>query len=143
MNWPRVITRPATVDEIPYLAARLAEDPTYEKVDLAKSVVYVAEYNGELVGFGACYLTFRVEPLFLFPEFRTAAPSFARKRATFQLIRELDEWIADPARNLSGVRSFFCFIVNKTMRKLALAYRMLPAYTGGAFFGKRIFNRED
>lgn len=143
MNWPRVVTRPATVGEIPYLAARLAEDPHYEKVDLEKSVVYVAEYGGKLVGFIACHLTFRVEPLYLFKEFKNDGTPFARKRATLQLIREIDEWIADPRRNLSGIRSFFCFIVDKTMRKLALAYRMLPAYKGGAFFGKRIFNRED
>lgn len=138
-----VVTRPATIGDIPYLEAKLAEDPAYEKIDFAKSVVFVAEYGGVIVGFIGCYLTFRVEPLYLFKEFKKDGPPFARKRATFQLIREIDEWIADPKRNLSGVRSFFCFIVNKTMRKLALAYKMLPAYTGGAFFGKRIFNRED
>jgi len=143
MNWPRVTTRPATVDELPYLASRLAEDPRYEKVDLAKSIVYVAEYGGQVVGFGACHLTFRFEPLYLFSEFINDAPHTARQRATLMLVREIEGWIEDPKRNLSGVQSFFCFIVNKTMRKLAIAYKMLPAYTGGAFFGKRIFNRED
>lgn len=143
MKWPRVVTRPAQVGEVEYLQARLAEDPTFERVDLTKSIVYVAEYDGLVVGFGAARLVFQVEPLFLFPEFKKHAPRFAVKRATLRLIQELDEWIFDPERNKSGIRQYFCFILDKTMQKLALAFRMLPAYTGGAFFGRRIFNRED
>ena len=143
MNWPKVETRPARVDEIEYLQARLAEDPTYEKVDLKTSIVFVDVYDGQLVGFGAARLIFQVEPLYLFPEFKKNAPKFAQKRATYQLIKALDAWIFDPERNKSGIRQYFCFILDKTMQKLALAFNMLPAYTGGAFFGRRIFNRED
>lgn len=141
-RWPRVICRPATSAELPYLAARLAEDPKFEKVDLKESIVYVTEYDGQLVGFGAARLMWQVEPLFLFPEFKKHGPGFARKRATYLLIRELDAWIFDPERNTTKIFQYFCFITDRVMQKLALSFQMLPAYVGGKFFGRRLFGRE-
>lgn len=139
---PRVIVRPAKLEECPYLLERLSENPLFERFDLTQAVVYVAEYQGEIVGFGAARMLWQIEPLYLFPEFKKHAPRFARARATLQLIRELDAFIMDPKRNLTKVHQYFCFIVDRVMQKLALSYQMLPAYKGGKFFGRKLFNRE-
>jgi hypothetical protein len=147
MKWPRATTRWARIVDVPYLTERLAEDPTFEKIDLTESIVRVVEYDDAIVGFGAIKLAWRVEPVFLFPEFKKHAPRMAQQRATYLLIRDLDSYImgeeVDGLKDTVGIKQYFCFILDKTMQKLALAFKMLPAYTGGAFFGRRIFNRED
>lgn len=137
MKWPRVTVRPALAEEIPELQARLAEQKEfYEQHDLSKTIVFVAEYGGVIVGFSAARLIWQVEPLLLVPDFQKHAPRFARRKATYLLIRELDRWIADRQRNLTGLHSYFCSIVGKTMRQLALSFGMTQVYPKSKFFGR-------
>jgi len=108
----------------------------YEQHNLSRAVVYVAEYDGEIVGFCAARLIFQVEPLLLDSKFKKLGPRFARQKATLGLIRAVDSWIADRKQNLSGIHSYFCSIPGRTMRQLALAFGMLPVYQKSKFFGR-------
>ena len=126
--------RPARSEELAYLQAKLREEqPLWEQVNLFESKVLVAEYQGRIVGFGAARLVFQIEPILLFQEFKENAPPFAHRRATLSLMRALDQWIHSPD-NVTGVRTFFCFIVDRVMRKLAAHYGMVRVFTGGKFF---------
>lgn len=137
MNWPRVTVRDARVADLDELHRRLFEQrDKYEQQDLSKCIVMVAEYDGKIVGFSAARLTWQVEPLLLVPEFTGSAPHFAQQKATYMLIREIDGWIADRNRNTTGLHSYFCSIVGRRMRKLAVSFGMLPVYIKSKFFGR-------
>lgn len=138
MKWPRVTSRPARLDEIEYLQQRLAQPSPYkyEDHDLSKCVVFVAEYDGAIVGFSAARLQWQIEPVMLFPEFQKFGPHFAQQRATFLLIKELHQWISDRGRNLTEIRSYFCYILRPRMQKLAASFGMQRWYRGGKFFGR-------
>jgi len=133
----RVTVRPATPEDLHELHWRLHEQRhLYEQQDLRNSIVMVAEDEGQIVGFVAARLMWQVEPLLLTPEFIKEAPGHAQRRATYLLIREIDRWIGDRTKNRSGLHSYFCSIVGKTMRKLALSFGMLPVYQKCKFFGR-------
>lgn len=136
--FPRVTIRQATNDDLPYLAQRLSEQTYFEIVDLPKMIVYVAEYDAKIIGFGAARLMWQVEPIYLTPEFIQFAPHFARQKATLGLIRAIEGWIADRARNTTGIYSYFCFIKRRVMQQLAEAYGMWRIYTGGRFYGRDV-----
>lgn len=137
MNWPRVTVRDARLEDLPYLQEKLKEQARfYEQQDLSKCIVMVAEYDGQIVGFGAARVQWQIEPLLLIPEFKKYAPHFAQQKATYLLIRELDAWIGDRKKNLTGIHYYFCSIVDRTMRKLALAFGMLQVYPKSKFFGR-------
>ncbi len=140
MKWPRVTERDAVLSELPYLQEKLKEQSHYfEQHDLSQCIVKVVEYDGQIVGFAAARLVFQVEPVMLFPEFREA-PHFAQQRATLLLIRGIDAWVMDTQRNLSGITTYFCFILSRRMQKLAAAFGMLRCYwnRGGKIYGKNM-----
>lgn len=133
----RVTIRPAVPADLPRLQAMLYEQRAfYEQQDLSKAVVYVAEYGGEIVGMCGARWVMQVEPLLLAPDFQKYAPRFAQQKATLGLIRAIDSWIGDRERNTSGVHWYFCSIVGKTMRKLALSFGMTRVYQRSKFFGR-------
>lgn len=138
-KFPQVTTRPATREDIPYLQKRLSETPRNEQVNLEQCIVGVVEYGGRPVGFTAARLIWQIEPVMLFPEFIETAPHFARQRATFMLIRWIERWLADRSKNTTPIGSYFCFITNRVMQKLAVSFGMLRIYTGGKFFGKDLW----
>lgn len=134
---PTVTVRDATLDDLHELHWRLHEQRKYfEQQNLRHSIVKVVEYEGQIVGFAAARLIWQVEPLLLTPEFKRRAPAHARRKATYLLIREIDRWIGDRQKNRSGLHSYFCSIVGRTMRKLALSFGMLPVYQNSKFFGR-------
>jgi hypothetical protein len=138
MNWPRVTVRPARPEDLPTLQRELADQSDfYEPQDLRNSITHVAEYDGEIVGFGAGRLQWQYEPLLLTRKFQASAPHFAQQKATFLLIRAFDEWIHSEA-NLTGITRYFCVIVSQRMQRLALAFGMFRWYAkrGTKFFGK-------
>lgn len=122
-------------DDLEYLRARLGLKPHNEQVDLERAIVGVVEYEGVAVGFVAARLMWQIEPVMLFDEFKKYAPRFARRRATLSMVRWIESKISDPAVN-HGIASYFCFITDRVMQKLAAAYGMLRIYTGGKFFGR-------
>jgi|SRR5579884_40651 len=132
--FPRVTIRPATDSDLPYLAERLSEQTYFEIVDLPKMIVYVAEYDGRIIGFTAARLMWQIEPLYLTPEFIKYAPHFARQKATLGLIRAIEGWIADRTRNTTGVYWYFCYIKGRVMQRLAEAYGMIRSYHHGRFY---------
>lgn len=137
MKWPRVTVRPAKTEDLPELQRLLQEQLNrYEQQDISKTIAMVVEYHGRIVGFTAARLTWQVEPLLLADDFAKHAPLFARRKATYLLIREIDAWIGDRSRNSTGLHSYFCSIPGRTMRKLALAFGMLPVYQRSKFFGR-------
>jgi hypothetical protein len=131
-----VTVRPATTEDLHELHYRLHEQREYfEQQDLSKAIVFIAEYEGQIVGFAAGRLIWQVEPLLLTPEFKKEH-AHSQRKATFLLIRELDRWIGDRARNLSGIHSYFCSIRGRTMQKLAVSFGMLSIYRRCKFFGR-------
>lgn len=137
MTWPRVTVRPARPEDLPTLQQMLKEQSEfYEQQDLSKTILFVAEFGSEIVGFSAGRLIWQVEPLLLTKQFQKTGPHFAQQKATYLLIRELDRWIADRQRNLTGLHSYFCSIVGKRMRNLALSFGMLRVYPKSQFFGR-------
>lgn len=130
--------RPARLEDLPLLQAMLADQlEMYEPQDLSRSIIHVIEYDGEIVGFGAGRLQLQFEPLLLTRKFKANAPHFARQKATFLLIKAFDDWVHSD-QNLSGIRRYFCVIVDPVMQKLALSFRMARWYArrGTKFFGK-------
>lgn len=136
MEFPQVVIRPATVEDLPYLQHRLALKPKNEQVDLRKMIVFIAEYDGKIVGFTGARLMWQWEPMMLFDEFRRWAPRAARRRATVMLAHAMESWIADRTKNHSQIYSYFCFIRDGMMQRMAVSFNMLRIYTGGKFFGK-------
>jgi len=131
-----VTVRPATPEDLHELHYRLHEQRGYfEQQDLRRSIVFVAEYEGQIVGFAAARMIWQVEPILLTPEFQKE-PGHARRKATYLLIREIDRWIGDRARNLSGLHSYFCSIRGRVMQKLAVSFGMLSLYNRCRFFGR-------
>lgn len=137
MNWPTVTVRPARKEDLPILQAELAaQGNLYEQQDLAKTICFVTEYDGEIVGFSAARVVWQVEPLLLFRKFKKFAPHHAQRKATYLLIRDLDAWLADRSKNTTGIYFYFCSIVGKTMRLLAMSFGMVPVYRKSKFFGR-------
>ena len=139
VRWPGITVRQATVDDLPHLLERLRDQADYfEQQDLRRCIIFVAEYDGKIVGFSAARLNWQIEPILLTPEFKKHAPHFARQKATYLLIRELDRWIGDRTKNRSGIYYYFCHIRDRTMQKLALSFGMIRVYYG-KFYGRDLW----
>lgn len=133
----QVTVRPARPEDLLLLQSMLHEQRHYyEQQNLANSIVFVAEFNGEIVGFSAARAMWQVEPVLLDSHFVKLGPLHARKKATYLLIRELDSWLADRSKNLSGIYSYFCCIRGHIMQKLAVSFGMLRVYRRSQFFGR-------
>ena len=136
--WPCVTVRPARIEEIPQLREFLREQADYfEQNDISQSIVFLAEYGDEIVGFCAARLQWQIEPLLLTRKFQQHGPHFAQAKATYLLIREIDRWLGDRAKNQTGIYYYFCHIRDKTMQKLAVSFGMTRVYFG-KFFGKEL-----
>ena len=132
----RVSFRPATEADIPELFERLKEQASYfEQVDLRKMIVFVAEYEGKIVGFTGARQVWQIEPILLTPEFVKTAPHFSQQKATLGLINIITYWLKD-TRNNPYLRFFFCVIKGRTMQKLAAHWGMLRIYQKCGFYGK-------
>lgn len=134
--FPQLKVRAATPEDLPYLQHRLALKPRNEQVNLRQMIVFIAEYDGVIVGFTGARLMWQWEPMMLFDEFKRLAPKAARRRATVMLAHQMESWIADRTKNHSGIHSYFCFIRDRMMQRMAVSFNMLRIYTGGKFFGK-------
>lgn len=125
------------IEDLPILQAMLkAQGDYFEQQDLSRSIVFVTEFEGRIVGFSAARVVWQIEPLLLDASFKKLGSPHAQRKATYLLIRELDNWIADRARNVSGIHSYFCTIRGRTMQKLALSFGMLRVYRWAKFFGR-------
>lgn len=132
-----VTVRPARPEDVLLLQSMLHEQRHYyEQLNVRNSIVFVAEYDGEIIGFSAARVIWQIEPVLLDAQFARLGPLHARKKATYLLIRELDAWLGDRSRNLSGIYSYFCTIRGHIMQKLAVSFGMLRVYRRSQFFGK-------
>lgn len=131
----QVKLRPAREDEIPYLQGLLYRHRDYfEFQDLRQAIVFVTEYEGEVFGMITGRVVWQIPTLLIDREAKV--PRSAKRRATYLLIRALDEWIGDRSKNLSGIYTYFCVIKGKTMKQLAQSFGMLRIYERFATFGK-------
>jgi hypothetical protein len=117
---PVVTTRPAKATEVAYLQGRLASTKI-DPVDLSKSFVYIVEVDDYPAGFVAAHLAWRVEPLFLFPEFQRRAPMHLQRRATLALGREIEAHIRGGCADL---QKYFAFM-REPFAKLAEHFGMV------------------
>lgn len=117
------------------LQADLSRDKRWEQVDLTKGIVFVTEKDGEPVQFIQARLMWQIEPLKWLHGKRKLCTAHEQKKATYLSIKTLDSWLSDQKNN-PLIRSYFCFIKNKVMQKLATAFGMMNVYEGGKFFGR-------
>lgn len=130
-----ITVRPARIDELPYLQARLNESP-HEKVDLSRTILHVAEEDGKVIGLLPARLAWwQLEPMLIFPEVKNKT---TRQRACFQLAQEVQGWIADRARNTSGIYSYWFVTKNHFFAKLARKWGCLRIYKRCQFYAKDV-----
>ena len=133
----KVIVRPARLEEIPQLQDMLLEQSdSFEQQDIGKTICYVAECDGKVVGMAAGRLVWQIEPVLLDRNFKQTAPLHAQRKGTLLLIRAIDAYIADRTRNKTGIYGYFCSIQGKVMQQLAVHFGMWPAYENSKFFGR-------
>lgn len=131
--------RPATLADIPKLKEELGREPDkWEQIEFEKGIVFVAEEDGEIIGFINGRLIWQIEPLFIFSKYRKKKFRAIARKATYLLIKRLDGWIANRSENRTGIYSYFCFIKNRLMQGLAMNFGMFRIYTGGKFFGRDV-----
>lgn len=138
-------TRPARLEELPFLQAKqleAAEARGFERLDLSRSVVHLAEdtVDGMRCGLIAKRLVWQVEPLILFPEFERTSTKMAAKRVTYLLARAAENFIADPTQNSTPVKFFFAVIENRNprMQDLAMHIGWQRIYPGCKVFGRDV-----
>jgi hypothetical protein len=136
---PAPITiRPASLVDIPVLQTMLRDQAdSFEHQDLTRTIAFVAECDGRIVGFIAARCQWQIEPLLLDRLFKQEASRHAQRKATYMLIREVDRFLADRTKNRSGIYYYFCHIVDETMQKLALSFGMTRIYFG-KFYGREL-----
>ena len=115
--------RAATRCELAYLQGRLAATDL-EQVELGKSIVFLVEEDGSVLGFVAAQLTWRVEPLMVFPEFQKRAPAAVQRKAAYLLGRAIDNYIMAPERPPSLPRRYFATVKDKLFARLAIRFGM-------------------
>lgn len=126
-----VTTRPARADDLPFLQQKI-NDSDQEKVNLAQSVVFVVEEDGEPIGLIAARVGWlQIEPAFIWG----GKTKNAKRRAMFQLFQEMKSWIADRARNKSGIHSFWFVTKDDAVAKWAEKVGCLEIYQGCRTFG--------
>lgn len=136
--------RPAQFTEIPYLQSRLAECPTWEQVDLSRGIAFVAEEDGERIGFVNGRLIWQVEPLLIFPEYmksRKRGVHHLRRKASWGLFHALDSYLADPEQNTTGIHSYFCHVVSRPVMRMEKHLGFTRLYPGGRLYGKDLLTR--
>lgn len=133
-----VTVRPATDADLHELHWHLHDQRDYfEQQNLRNAIVMVLEEDGQIVGFGAARVAWwQIEPVLLTRSFKKHGSKHAQRKGTYLLIRELDRWIADRSKNLSGMHSYFCAIRSRTMQKLARSFGMFQIYKRCQFFGR-------
>ena len=105
--------RPAREDEIPRLTEFLKLSG-HERVDLSRSVVFVAEEDGEIQGFLPARLVWQLEPLVVLPKNKSK-----RRRVAFQLPRAMENWLSNRLLNKTGIYSYFFVTRSQAWAKLA------------------------
>ena len=133
-----ITVRPASLSDIPALQSMLCDQAdSFEHQDLTRTIPFVAECEGRIVGFVAARCQWQIEPLLLDRSFKKNASRHAQRKATYMLIREVDRFLADRTKNRSGIYYYFCHIVDETMQKLALSFGMTRIYFG-KFYGREL-----
>jgi hypothetical protein len=135
---PRTVVRVAMPSDIPVLQAMLRDQADYfEQQDLRRTITFVAECEGRIVGFISARCQWQIEPLLLDRAFKREASQAAKRRTTYLLIREIDRWLADRTKNRSGIYYYFCHIIDETMQRLAVSFGMTRIYFG-KFYGREL-----
>jgi hypothetical protein len=123
--------RLATLEEIPGLLERIKESGGVF-VDLYRTPCWVAVDDGDIVGLLAATPVFQLEPLLIFPDFKSKA---LRRRACYSLYRAAAQWLASD--NGSNVR--WAFAVTRSRAVLGWAKKMgwFQQYKGAKMFIKK------
>ena len=125
--------RPATVQDIPILEARL-KDSGEERVSLTAGLCWVAENEqGELLGMLPIRLVWQAEPMMVFP---MVEQPMTRRRVGRELGRAAFEWIADRATNRTGIYSVFMVTRGFKQAKWYEKLKFLRIYQDCMIFGR-------
>lgn len=126
--------RPARLEELPFLQNKINESDQ-EKVILAQSFVFVVEEDGEVIGLIAARLAWmQIEPAFIWG----GKTKNSKRRAMYQLYFAIKDWIADRAKNKSGIHSFWFVTKSDVVAKWAEKVGCLEIYSGCKMFAKDV-----
>jgi N-acetylglutamate synthase-like GNAT family acetyltransferase len=128
-----VTVRPARAEELPYLQQRLNETK-HEKVMLSQTILHVVEQDGKVIGFlPARFFGWQLEPMVIFPEVRNKS---TRRRACYLLAKATTDWIADRAKNKTGIYTYWFVTKNSFFAKLAKSWGCFRIYKRTQMFAK-------
>jgi hypothetical protein len=131
---PGTTVRRADSLDIPFLQAELAKAKKWEQVDLKRSLVWIAEYEGTPFMFLALRIVWQIEPIL---KFRTKGiPKAAQKRGMYLLYRETEKFLSDPEQNKTGIYWTFMHTTFKKVATWAERMGWLRCYKGGRLYAK-------
>jgi hypothetical protein len=123
-----VIVRKATALDIPFLQAELNKT-NWERVDLNRSLVWIAEYNGQPFMFAALRLIWQLEPILKFRS--KGIPKNAQRRGMYLLYKAVEGHIFDPEQNKTGIFFMFAHTTIKKVWEWAKVMGWHRCYKGG------------
>lgn len=133
-----ITIRPARESDLETLNRITAETKNSEPQDYRRTVPFVAEIDGEVVGFIAARMVWQIEPLYLDPAWKRRVQRYAPhlvRRVVYLLAKKIDDWLSDRGNN-PYVRSYFAHSLNRGFEKLMMHWGMHRLYMRGRFYGK-------
>lgn len=112
----QVTVRKADSLDIPFLQNEL-KSTDWEQIDLNKSLVWVAEYEGKPFMFGALRLVYQLEPILKFRSHDI--PKSAQKLGMYKLYKTIENYMFDPEQNKTGIYWMFAHMLEEKVYKWA------------------------
>jgi hypothetical protein len=133
--------RPADELDVPCLRKALKEaGPLWEQVDFSRCKTWIAEVDGVPVTSISLRLVFQIEPLLNFK--KDGIKRHTLKKAAYLLYREVENFIADPEQNTTGLFWTFCHVLQRRTWKWLEKLGFHHCYSGGRMYCKAIPPKE-
>lgn len=134
---PQVTVRRADALDIPFLQ-EANRKTNWEHVDLRRSLVWVAEYDGTPFMYAALRLIWQIEPI---QKFRTKGiPKSAQRRGMYLLYKAIEDHLFTE-KNQTGIAFVFAHTFSKRVYRWAKAMGWHRCYKGG-FMAVKWFGSE-
>lgn len=134
-----VTLREADVYDIPYLQKILHDRfPTWEQIDFHAAHTILAECDGKPFVSCSARLVWQIEPLLVLDE---SVPYITKLRGLRAAFKAMEQWIADPAQNQTGIFTYVVHMCSEAVLKWARKLRMLT-FDQGFFASKTLTPHE-
>ncbi len=132
---PEITTRTADIYDVPYLNGLLRTHfPKWEQIDFHQSHTIIAELDGKPFASCSARLVWQIEPLLVLDE---SVGHLTKLRGLRAVFKAMERWIADPARNQTGIFTFVVHMCSETVLKWARKLGMLT-FDQGFFASKTL-----